>query len=578
MSNILRNTTENFKLKMVGCNYYDFMLSNDNMKCYNCNTLTTGDAVAIIDFTNVSGVCSSVTWKDATPFYGELCDIGLTGYDNRYVWNLTGEIFAPSGDTRFCMHAVSGDNFCYPIFNSPSGDTQPILNPYVDLCGGFYQGFYKLHEYDYQTLPNEYPQGWTMELWANKHDCRNDLSGVCDTYILNDLYPQNKGFIYYWGARAENKFCNFFPEEMGKETCTGVPLSPEYTISISGGTEEDKNSFLYWDSKRACKDLNEKEVASFEDCCSNLTDNAFGLRITDDGELNIRYLTTSGECILSSGSPIPSYSGYTIVENIYSDKGIINDNEWHLITLRFDYYCKGNECSKCRNSKGKLSIFVDGFLKMTVHNFKTFIPYPLDEHRDKQLSVPYNISVGGGTQGLLESLTFSGDSIGIDNGYGSDGFEMCDYIIQIPSTYILSGITLDGVDYDGVPLTTKESNLIEAFFDMVIQNRLGDVVVHKIPFCDEILLRIEIFGVVSNLQSIYDVNGCRINFCKNRCVTMLPHLGQCGILEENFAGSFIGSISQFRLHNKALCFNEIQCNFKQDAPKYGKQNFKPVCK
>jgi hypothetical protein len=32
----------------------------------------------------------------------------------------------------------------------------------------------------------------------------------------------------------------------------------------------------------------------------------------------------------------------------------------------------------------------------------------LDDWAEKQIGVPYNISIGGGTQGLLESMTFDG--------------------------------------------------------------------------------------------------------------------------------------------------------------------------
>ena len=40
----------------------------------------------------------------------------------------------------------------------------------------------------------------------------------------------------------------------------------------------------------------------------------------------------------------------------------------------------------------------------------------LEEYKDKQLGVPFNISLGGGSQGLLESMTFDGqdpDDLGL---------------------------------------------------------------------------------------------------------------------------------------------------------------------
>jgi len=57
---------------------------------------------------------------------------------------------------------------------------------------------------------------------------------------------------------------------------------------------------------------------------------------------------------------------------------------------------------------GKLKIFVNGYPLMTVEDFEEIIPRPLNTAKEKQIGVPYNISVGGGTQGLKDNLTFSG--------------------------------------------------------------------------------------------------------------------------------------------------------------------------
>jgi hypothetical protein len=43
-----------------------------------------------------------------------------------------------------------------------------------------------------------------------------------------------------------------------------------------------------------------------------------------------------------------------------------------------------------------------------VNDFPEVIGRRLDEHMEKQIGVPFNISLGGGSQGLIESLTFDG--------------------------------------------------------------------------------------------------------------------------------------------------------------------------
>ena len=51
---------------------------------------------------------------------------------------------------------------------------------------------------------------------------------------------------------------------------------------------------------------------------------------------------------------------------------------------------------------------------MLIFSSKTldeFIGKRLDDLLEKQVGVPYNVSIGGGTQGLLESMTFDGQDI-----------------------------------------------------------------------------------------------------------------------------------------------------------------------
>jgi hypothetical protein len=57
---------------------------------------------------------------------------------------------------------------------------------------------------------------------------------------------------------------------------------------------------------------------------------------------------------------------------------------------------------------GTLKIFVNGKLFMVAENFEEIIPRLLDVQKEKQIGVGYNISIGGGTQGLHDNLTFSG--------------------------------------------------------------------------------------------------------------------------------------------------------------------------
>lgn len=57
---------------------------------------------------------------------------------------------------------------------------------------------------------------------------------------------------------------------------------------------------------------------------------------------------------------------------------------------------------------GTLKFYVNGKLFMVVQNFEEIIPRLLNTPKEKQIGVSYNISIGGGTQGLHDNLTFSG--------------------------------------------------------------------------------------------------------------------------------------------------------------------------
>jgi hypothetical protein len=123
---------------------------------------------------------------------------------------------------------------------------------------------------------------------------------------------------------------------------------------------------------------------------------------------------------------------------------------------------------------GTLKLYVNGYLFFVIENFEEIIPRELNTEKEKQVGVPFNISFGGGTQGLHDHLIFSGCS----NPYGP--------YTQDPELFpnnILSATTLSGIS----------TNIL---------------------------------------------------------------------LEENFGGTFMGGISQFRMYVEPLGSPQIQHNFR----------------
>ena len=159
---------------------------------------------------------------------GASCDIGLTGIDNGLVTGMTGQtIYFTDGifdnslkferlyfDRRFKMFQVTGytssPNIRFSGFNKTVlyevvSKTDPYIGLYHELYGGFYQGFYKLHGYDYDILPQRMNKGWSVEMILKPRLVNEYAPGSGQT-TLNQIYPNNKNIFFYLGTRAENKF------------------------------------------------------------------------------------------------------------------------------------------------------------------------------------------------------------------------------------------------------------------------------------------------------------------------------------------------------------------------------------
>jgi hypothetical protein len=139
----------------------------------------------------------------------------------------------------------------------------------------------------------------------------------------------------------------------------------------------------------------------------DIIDNALGFRITDDGRIGYRLLTVTGECQTISGETI-YVSGVTVEEN-YSEPNMVFIDDWSYVVIKFVTGYKSDcELKTASRRKGKLMFYVNGRLKYVVDGFDEFIAKRLEEYKDKQVGVPFNFSVGGGSQGLMESQTFDG--------------------------------------------------------------------------------------------------------------------------------------------------------------------------
>jgi len=137
--------------------------------------------------------------------------------------------------------------------------------------------------------------------------------------------------------------------------------------------------------------------------------------------------------------------------------------------------------------KGRLVFYVNGKRFYTIEDVEEVLPRALNTDKEKQVGVPFNISWGGGTQGLREHLTFSSTTM-------------------LEGSYIQDPECLPNNDLSGTTFSGLNTNIL---------------------------------------------------------------------IEQNFAGTFEGAISQFRMYVTPLSAPEVKHNFNLLKDKF--RMFNPDC-
>ena len=136
----------------------------------------------------------------------------------------------------------------------------------------------------------------------------------------------------------------------------------------------------------------------------DIKNNAFALKVTENGAIGYNYGVI--ECD-ENNKPF-----FTVKEE-YSKDGIIKYNEWNNIVVKIrilnptiKYRKDGTLCPDINKGKRtmKLYFYVNGYLIFISKELVEFNFRELNDTYLKQEAVPFNISLGGGTQGLLESI------------------------------------------------------------------------------------------------------------------------------------------------------------------------------
>jgi hypothetical protein len=252
-------------------------------------------------------------------------------------------------------------------------------------------------------------------------DCpENDLA-IEDDYIQEQIsleglkltdskgYSINENGIYE--IETDNKFITF------NQTNTGYTINTwkdDYKIILTGKTNSPNiNYFPYLNqtstgyTKNNINELVEQHTYAY-DVFKEIENNALGLKINEDGSISYRYLSTNCEVITETSKP-----------------GLVPLDKWVNIHLKIVKKGGTNDtdCDKYfKPQTMQLYVYVDGKLKLVSQELPELNLRPLNDNPERQEGVPYNISIGGGSQGLCERVLL-------------DYYDRTDYVLPIEKNF-----------------------------------------------------------------------------------------------------------------------------------------------
>lgn len=198
--------------------------------------------------------------------------------------------------------------------------------------------------------------------------------------------------------KSDNKFLLFDRTCDGFTTDTWVEGSEALITDIK--MPKDENYFLLFHG--GCGGMTTdtfKHENKRYDVLNDVFRNAFALQVKDDGSIGYKYMIQDCE------SEEKAYK----IESEFSKPGIIKDDEWVTVNVQIKPLGKvydKNTVVTDSSQKIIMYVYVNGKLVFISKELPTFNFRELNDTPDKQEGVPFNISVGGGTQGLSDVIYY----------------------------------------------------------------------------------------------------------------------------------------------------------------------------
>lgn len=216
-------------------------------------------------------------------------------------------------------------------------------------------------------------------------------------YTSNGVPVEESG---YYEIKTDNKFLTFNRTKYGFTTAN---WDEDTVVVLTGSTRDIRTGNLFLLMHRGCSGYTTETIDQYYaenkkeyDFKKDIYGNSFALKRNDDGSISYRYLVKDNT----------KEEGYSILEET-SFSGLLPENEWANVHVKIAIL-NGNGLNECEMPYGKrkmrISIYVNGYLKFISKELPEFDFRALDTADEKQEGVPFNISVGGGTQGLCDSV------------------------------------------------------------------------------------------------------------------------------------------------------------------------------
>lgn len=310
-------------------------------------------------------------------------------------------------DFDWCLKTAFGEDYVSNEYSEENGLNDYYFKSMVDM--------YEHSEYfsdEYLLMEKEkFESAFMDEYTTDNKMCERCQDYVSEDYVERDLYidenmnlKTESGYDMYQPniveIKTDNKFLIF------DRTCDGAKANTwdENTDFILNYIKKPNIGNYFTLFHRGCGGYDVKKIQEVLDIknkeynvLQDIYRNAFALQIKDDGTIGYKYLVKDCE------SEEEKYK----IESEFTKVPVIHEKTWYTINVKIvpvkslirNFFCITQTLI---SEKMQIYVYVNGKLVLVSRELPMLNLKLLNDLQEKQEGVPFNISLGGGSQGLAE--------------------------------------------------------------------------------------------------------------------------------------------------------------------------------